>query len=145
MTKPGKIELTLNSEADIASLARQHNDRTLPYENWTHRAHIAVALYYLQHMSLEEATQKLRTDIRAYNEAKGDGMGYNETITVVFMKKIYAELQQAESKSSLLDELERLLEICTIDWLYRYYSPALIWSEQARQDWVAPDINPLDF
>ncbi len=145
MAKAGKTELPLASDAAFAELARQHEACTLPYENWTHRAHVAVALYYLQSMALETVIEKLRRNIHAYNKAKGDGMGYNETITVVFMKKIHAELQSPQSLPSLVDELERLLAICTIDWLYHYYSPQLIWSEKAKQDWVDPDINALDF
>ena len=72
-------------------------------------------------------------------------MGYSETITVLFMKKIAYELQQRESKPGIVDELERLLDICTIEWVYNYYSPQLIWSQQARQEWVEPDLKPLDF
>ena len=145
MARQGKIELALSTDTEIATLARQHNNCTLPYENWTHRAHIAVALYYLQSMSLEDATRKLRVNIHAYNTVKGDGMGYSETITVLFMKKIAYELQQRESKPGIVDELERLLDICTIEWVYNYYSPQLIWSQQARQEWVEPDLKPLDF
>lgn len=147
MAKPGKIELPLARDEDFADLAQQHDACTLSYVNWTHRAHIAVALYYLylQNMSLDAVIEKLRRNIHAYNKAKGDGMGYNETITVVFMKKIHAELQSPRSLPSLVDELERLLDICTIDWLYHYYSPHLIWSEKAKQGWVEPDIKALDF
>ncbi len=145
MVKPGKIELPLATDAAFAELAQQHHACTLPYVNWTHRAHIAVALYYLQSLLLDAVIEKLRRDIHAYNKAKGDGPGYNETITVVFMKKIHAELQTPETLPSLVDELERLLDICTIDWLYQYYSPQLIWSEKAKQGWADPDIKALDF
>ncbi len=145
MVKPGKIELPLATDAEFASLAEQHHARTLPYENWTHRAHIAVALFYLKSMTLDEVIDKLRVAIQAYNEAKSDGMGYNETITLVFMRKIAAELQSPQALPTLVDELDRLLNICTIDWLYQYYSPHRIWSGRAKQAWLEPDLQELDF
>jgi len=56
--------------------------------------------------------------------------------------KIAAELQSPQALSSLTDELARLQNICTIDWLYQYYSPQGVWSEPA---WLDPDLRELDF
>lgn len=104
-----------------------------------------LALFYLKKLSLQEATDRIRNSIKVYNVKCGDGAGYNETITVLFMKKIYYELQQPESYPALEDELIRLLDICTVEWLYHYYSKDLIWSEQAKQQWIEPDVKALDF
>jgi hypothetical protein len=145
MTKPGKVELPLASQADIAELAEKYEACSLPYKNWTHRAHLALALFYLKKLPLQEATDRIRNSIKVYNAKCGDGIGYNETITVLFMKKIFYELQQPQTCSKIEDELIRLLNVCTVEWLYNYYSKELIWSDQAKQEWVEPDIKALDF
>ena len=145
MAKPGKEELPLASQSDIAELAEKYEACPLPYKNWTHRAHLALALFYLKNLSLQDATDRIRNSIKIYNVKCGDGAGYNETITVLFMKKIFHELHQPESCPALEDELVCLLNICTVDWLYNYYSKDLIWSDQAKHQWMEPDIKAFDF
>lgn len=145
MTKPGKIELPLEDEADFADLAARHEACTLAYENWTHRAHLALALFLLRNMALDEAIDRIRRNIATYNKACGDGTGYHETITVVFMKRIHADQRQKTNIAPLPDELERLCRDYTVESLYQYYSPELLWSDRARQVWVDPDIKALDF
>tara|TARA_R110000772_G_scaffold63282_4_gene141764 strand:+ start:652 stop:1089 length:438 start_codon:yes stop_codon:yes gene_type:complete len=145
MPKPGKIELPLASYADICELAEQHAACTLPYVNWTHRAHLALALFYLNQLSLDAAIVKIRNNIKAYNLKCGDGMGYHETITVLFMKKIHTDLQQDKHQHAIEDELIRLVNSCTVEWLYNYYSKELLWSDLARQTWTDPDLKALDF
>lgn len=145
MVKAGKIELPLATYADIAELKERHSNCTLPYVNWTHRAHLALALFYLQTLSLDEAIDKIRIAITAYNKHCGDGKGYHETITVLFMKKIDKVLQEKNHNVVIEDELEQLVNTCTVEWLYNYYSRELLWSDKARQAWQDPDIKALDF
>lgn len=145
MTKAGKIELPLATYTDIAELADLHAACTLPYINWTHRAHLALALFYLKNLSLDSALLKIRNNIKAYNLKCGDGMGYHETITVLFMKKIHKDLVQTGNSLPIEKELEHLVDTCTVEWLYNYYSKELLWSDQARHAWQDPDIKALDF
>lgn len=42
-------------------------------------------------------------------------------------------------------EVARLSKLCTVDWLYQYFSKDLIWSEKAQAQWVEPDIAEPDF
>lgn len=148
MTKPGKIELPLASYTDIAELAElaeRHAACTLPYVNWTHRAHLALALFYLKQLSLDEAIAKIRNNIKAYNLKCGDGKGYHETITVLFMNKIHNYLQQDHKFLAIENELAELVNTCTVEWLYNYYSKERLWSDQARHNWLDPDLKALDF
>ena len=38
-----------------------------------------------------------------------------------------------------------LAEWFPLRWLLRYYSPELLWSAEARADFVPPDLQRLDF
>jgi hypothetical protein len=70
---------------------------TLPFEQWTHRAHVKVAWLYLRAYPLEDAIDRIRAGIKAYNNANdvpdGPGMGYNETVTHAFMHIVHATMQ----------------------------------------------------
>src|SRR4051812_47282050 len=60
--------------------------RSLPFAQWTHRAHVKVAFLYLRGLPLAAALDKIRARIRAYNAAnavpESPTSGYNETTTV---------------------------------------------------------------
>lgn len=140
-----KEELPLASDEEIASVVSRFEKCTLPYKHWTHRAHLCVAVSYLRTMPLREAHARIKRNINRYNKACGDPTGYNETITVLFLKKIAHDMAQETSFPELHQEVARLTGACSVEWLYRYYSKELIWSEAAKSDWTEPDVAPLDF
>lgn len=61
------------------------------------------------------------------------------------MKKIDKVLQEKNHNVVIEDELEQLVNTCTVEWLYNYYSRELLWSDKARQAWQDPNIKALDF
>jgi len=76
-------------------LLQQFEDCTLPYEVWTqHRTHVKVAHLYLKRYAFEDALERIRRGIKAYNRSKnipeGPTMGYNETTTTGFAYLIAA-------------------------------------------------------
>src|SRR4051794_23254866 len=57
--------------------------QSLPFAEWTHRAHVKVAFLYLREFPLGAALDRVRAGIRAYNAAhavpESPTSGYNET------------------------------------------------------------------
>src|SRR5262245_12359698 len=100
-TRPPKIEPPLRTDAEILDLVHEFEACRWPYENWTHRAHLAVAVVYLTRLSFSDALARLRQNIRAYNATRADTKGYHETITVFFLKRISAHLASRPSHASL--------------------------------------------
>jgi len=143
--KSGKIELPLTEDSEVQRLVQEFESLTLPYENWTHRAHLAVAMYYVRSLSFEEALSQLRLRINAYNVACGNPNGYNETITIMFLRKIASESKKELRKLDLHEGVAFLEALCKVEWLYQYYTPELIWSSEAKKCWVNPDVTDLDF
>jgi hypothetical protein len=143
--KSGKIELPLREDSEVQRLVQEFESLSLPYENWTHRAHLAVAMYYVRSLSFEDALTQLRLCINAYNVACGNPNGYNETITIMFLRKIVSESKNELSKLDLHEGVARLEALCKVEWLYQYYTPELIWSPEAKKCWVNPDVRELDF
>lgn len=140
-----KTEIPLTEDSDIEQLADEFEKLTLPYKNWTHRTHLALAVYYLRRLSTEDALTEMRTRINAYNVSCGDPNGYNETVTVLFLRKIASEQALRPSLMTMHEEVARLEVLCSVDWIYQFYSPELIWSPEAKKCWVNPDKLRLDF
>ena len=87
--------------------------------------------------------------IRGYNESVGgvnsDSEGYHETITRVFLHGVrlfLAEADRSEPLHVLVNEL-LLSSMGQRDWPLRFYSPALLFSVEARRRFVEPDLRAL--
>ena len=122
---------------------------TLPRSAWTHTAHFVVGLWYVLHYDAETALDRMRRGIRSYNEASGvantDSSGYHETITVFYLWAIRDFLEKHNGESSPAILFTKLVEdeITRKDYLLRYYSEAVIFSNEARKTWVEPDKQAL--
>ncbi len=123
--------------------------RTLPKNEWTHAAHLAVATWHVQHHGGEQALELLRTRITRLNEAHGtindDASGYHETITRAYLR-LLSDFVQAHPGLPAADCVQALLAgpLATKTILFRYYSEKLLMSVAARKGWLEPDIAPLD-
>lgn len=143
--KVEKVELPLDSDREIESVVRQFELCRLPYKHWTHRAHLTVAVYYLRRYSCSEALARVRTNINTYNRKRGDPAGYNETVTVMFMRKLASEIRCGRACESMHDEVARVAKLCDSSWLFRYFSRERIFSAEAKEKWVSPDLADIDF
>ena len=147
MTRPEthKEEPPLATVVEIAETVAAFENCTLPHRHWTHRAHLCVAVTYLRQMPFDQALARLRAKINNYNSQCGDPDGYNETITVLFLLRIQADMAAGACLENMPEDIARLAEACSVNWLYRYYSKELIWSASAKSGCVEPDLQPLDF
>jgi endonuclease III len=136
------------SDAEIAAIGRGVLELSLPKPRWTHAAHFAVALWLMSCRRDLDAARAMPGFIRAYNEATGvantDTDGYHETITQASLRAARGFLLQNPER--------RLFETCNAlmasplgksDWLLGYWSRALLFSVEARRNWVEPDLKPL--
>jgi hypothetical protein len=138
-----KIDTRFATDAEIIELVRLFESCTLPFERWTHRAHLAVATLYASRYPLNEAIDRARTNIRRYNESLNNFTGYHETITVVYMRLVKSTVAAGKPRE-LADFVNELAEKHKLDWLLSYYSAERLWSAEAREAFVPPDLRPLD-
>ncbi len=146
MTPPPRhtVEPGLATDADVAALVAGFEDCTLPYLNWTHRAHLAVAVSYLKHLPFPAALDRVRTRIQVYSRTRGSGMGYHETITTVFMRAA-ADFVARHPDVGPAAAVAALAAWCDMAWVRRYYSAERLESAEAKAGWVEPDLRALDF
>ena len=146
MTPPPRhtVEPDLATDAAVATLLAGFEDCTLPYSNWTHRAHLAVAVSYLKQLPFPAALDRVRTRIQVYNRTRGSGEGYHETITLLFMRAV-ADYLARHPEAGPAAAVAALAAACDMAWVKRHYSAERLGSAEAKAGWVEPDVRPLDF
>ena len=137
------------SDAEIAHIGEGLLARTLPRAEWTHEAHLAATTYLLTRRPDVNIDKQLPNIIRGYNESVGgvndETQGYHETITRVFLHGVRLFLREADVKEPLHELVNELLlsPMGRRDWPLRFYSPALLFSVEARRNFVPPDVAAL--
>ena len=133
-----------------AEFLRQFEDCTLPYEQWTHRAHVKVAYLYLRAQPFPAALARIRAGILRFNAAKqvpeGPTSGYNETTTQAFLQLVAATLEAygAAIPTPSADEFcNAHPQLLTKHVLRFFYSPQRHLDPRAKTEFVPPDLAPL--
>lgn len=131
-------------------LLRRFEDTTLPYEEWTHRAHVKVAFLYVRDRPFAEALEHVRRGIQRFNAAKdvpeGPTTGYNETTTVAFLHLVaathraYGGILPTPDAEAFCDTHPQLL---SKHILRLFYSPGRRSDPRAKTEFVPPDLAPL--
>jgi hypothetical protein len=146
MTPPPRhtVEPDLATDAAVATLLAGFEDCTLPYSNWTHRAHLAVAVSYLKQLPFPAALDRVRARIQVYNRTRGSGTGYHETITILFMRAVadYLARHPGPGPAATVAEVAKRYDTA---WVRRYYSAERLESADAKAGWVEPDLRALEF
>ena len=140
----------LHSDALIRTLTQKFVAQQLPKQEWTHAAHFAAALCLHREHDDVEISSDLRALIRAHNESVGtpntDQEGYHETLT-----QFYAELIVYVCKrlpgADMNQQLAAIMSSCFGDRTFplEFWSKPVLFSVDARRNWVAPDVRPLEF
>jgi hypothetical protein len=133
---------------EIEGLVRGFESHELPRSQWTHGAHLTVALWYLLHYPPAEATQHIRTKIQQYNAAKCIATtpigGYHETLTLFWIRIVDRFLAERQATDCPVDLCRSLIQQCGDPGLpLQYYSHDRLFSWEARTRWVEPNLLPL--
>lgn len=142
LPKPVKRDVPFVSDSEIEEFVRQFEIGRWPYEHWTHRAHLALGAWALRRWAFDDAVIYVRQAIQRYNRTTGDPNGYHETLTLFFMRKIHAFLNNWPADASVWEAVSRLAAICGKDAMSAHYSPERLWSAEARRTWLEPDLKP---
>ena len=134
---------------EILALVRRFEDCTLPREEWTHAAHLTVALWHLLQFDWPEAVARVRRGIKRYNAAHGIRTtptgGYHETLTLFWLRTVRAFLEAERNEARALVRLANELTASADKSLpLEHYTRERLFSPEARANWVEPDLKPLD-
>jgi hypothetical protein len=147
------------SDAEVAALVDAFENATIPASEFTHVAHIAVAVSYLAELAPEEALQRMREKIRAFAAHHGVDRLYHETLTTFWMRLLdhvvaHYEVDRSRRSSPRRPKADlplwRRINLIVARWGTRapvdaHYTRELIASKAAREEWIPPDRLPLPF
>ena len=137
------------SDAEIAKIGEGLLARDLPRSEWTHEAHLGATTWLLTRRPDVDVDEALPGIIRGFNESVGgvnsDSEGYHDTITRVFLSGVRLFLAGADPEAPLHALVNAMLvsPMGRRDWPLRFYSPALLFSVEARRNFIPPDLAAL--
>ncbi|MET0647419.1 MAG: hypothetical protein ABW208_12410 [Pyrinomonadaceae bacterium] len=139
---------TFRTTEEMLELVRRFNDCTLPREEWTHAAHLTVALWHLLQFDWPEAVARVRRGIKRYNAAHGilttPTGGYHETLTIFWLRTVRGFLEAERNEARALVHLaNELAETADKSLPLSHYTRERLFSPEARANWVEPDFKPL--
>src|ERR687885_1113959 len=137
------------SPSDIDSLIHAFQECSLPRSQWTHEAHLTVALWYLFYDSEQEAINAIRNGIKRYNSVQGiettKNSGYHETLTLFWVRTIRRYLADESQNQSIVHLANGLIAKYADRTLpFHYYTRSRLMSWEARINWVEPDLRAID-
>jgi hypothetical protein len=134
------------ADAEVAALVTAFEDATIPATEFTHVAHIAVALSYLNRLPPDKALERMRVKIRDFAAHHGVTGLYHETLTMFWMKL----LDHVGANYDVDLPLHQRINSIVARWGTRapvdaHYTREVIASKAARESWIPPDRLPLPF
>ena len=130
------------TEDEIRALVSSFETCSFHPSEFRHYQHLTVALWYMWHHSLAEATARMTSGIRKLAETYGK-TGYHETITLFWLRVVanFAAEHRHEpipaAANALIDSYDDK------DFIRQYYSAELLASSEAKAEWIEPDLKPL--
>ena len=142
-------EVYYRNTGEIEALVSSFENCTIAAAEFTHGAHLVLALSYL-HLSgltVSEATNRMREGLHRFIDHHSvDRQKYNETITIFWIKLIRNFLNMTDAARSVAEVANEMLETYGDSKLiFTYYSKDHLLSEEAREGWIEPDLKQLDF
>jgi hypothetical protein len=133
-----------NNLDEIEAVVRGLESGTTPAVDFPHRSHLTVATWYLANATVAEALEKMRASILNFLDHYGIEGKYNETITRFWLVLVARCLQDIGPQHSAIECTNRVIEeLGDSRLMFEYYSEELLWSEQAKNEWVEPDLKLL--
>ena len=134
-----------NSDTEIIDLISKFEDQTLARADWTHAAHLTVALFYCTSHQFGVARNLMRDGIFLLNEAHGtpntDDSGYHETLTRFWTEAVNDFMHSRPKGEALFLIANAMIEKLGDTALpLRIYSRERLFSVTARREFVAPDL-----
>jgi hypothetical protein len=135
------------TEEDIAELVASFEAATISRDDWKHREHLIVALYYVSHFDIEIAIDKMRGGIlnllaNGFGVNLDKEMPYHETITVFWIKSV-ADFHASTNGKTIVEKVDEMVSRFDKDDPLKFYTRERLFSDEARARFVAPDLIPI--
>ena len=135
------------NDEDVLSLVGAFETATISRDEWKHREHLVVALYYVSHYDVETAIEMMRSGIlnllaNGFMVDLSKEMPYHETITVFWIRTV-AKFHAASNGAPLSYKIADMVRRFDKDYLLSFYSRDYLFSDDARRRYVEPDLQSI--
>ncbi|BDC51845.1 hypothetical protein F183_A41600 [Bryobacterales bacterium F-183] len=135
--------MTFESKEQLDSFIQRFEAGEHTAAEWTHPAHLAMAAVYCDRYGTD-AFYRIRAGIHHLNWHHGTistaTRGYHETLTIFWTAIVAAHMAKG---GELVDKVNSCIASHPTSLFRDYYSFDVVKSQQARREWVAPDLKPL--
>lgn len=131
---------------EIKSIFEGFQSGILSKNEWTHDAHLIIAVWYVNEYSINKALSILREKITKLNISNGvlntDYSGYHETITKFWLIVV--------KKFIMSNDIISVTHACNLlvnsnvakpDYMLNFYDKNVLFTACARKNWVNPNKN----
>ena len=131
------------SANEIEAVVRGFEACTTDKDEFTHRDHLAVAVWYLR-FDQARAVDLMRASLHRFLDHYGCRQNFHETLTLFWIQLVQRALEEMTPGSSLLQATNAVVTRLGDSRLaFEYYSKELVGSEAAKKGWVEPDLKSL--
>jgi hypothetical protein len=127
------------SDAEILTLVDRLERCLLAKTEFHHRDHLAVAIAYLYAADFNVALERMRASLLRFSGHHGVSSLYHETLTRFWMSEVEKRLDRRLCLCEAVAQIQVALGDKELP--YSYYRRETIRSEQARREFVGPDIS----
>lgn len=134
---------TFQSENEIRAIVDGFELCQTEKTAFKHQDHLVVAVAYLQNLTVPEAIERMRNSLmRFIKHHHVDQRKYNETITVFWLEVVADALAKMPAALTLLERCNRVVqEFPNSARALEHYSSELLFSDDAREGFVKPDLK----
>jgi hypothetical protein len=98
------------TEQEIEAVVQGFETCATPGDDFHHREHLVVAVYYLQTLSPSAAVARMRAGLLRFLEHHGeDTQKYSEEVTVFWVEEIARKLEEVGAEVSLLTKCNHVI------------------------------------
>ena len=99
-----------DSEQEIEDVVRGFETCTTPGDNFHHREHLVVAVYYLQTLSREQAVDRMRSALLRFLTHHGaDTQKYSEEVTAFWIDAVATQLGGMRLETPLVEKCNQII------------------------------------
>lgn len=137
------------SQKEIQSLVERFIAKTLPKDEWTHEAHLIMAIWHSLKYQEDRALELISRRIFNYNEAVGiknsEAEGYHETLSRFWMKiaSNFLKNQNFPSNEAACNEFLKS-DFTSKDLPLEFYDEETLFSASAKKNWVEPNLKSIE-
>ncbi|HET6669235.1 MAG TPA: hypothetical protein VFH15_03295 [Pyrinomonadaceae bacterium] len=134
---------TYKSEAEIEEVVRGFESCITGKDNFGHRDHLAVAVWYLR-QDEGQALNLMRASLHRFLDHYDCRANYHETLTRFWILLVQRTLADVSPNLTLPEATNAVVNQLNDSRIaFEYYSKEVVESAAAKQRWLEPDLKKL--